>query len=112
MERWRESLTRRAPQVVAIIVRATDIHLGYTAPATNLMHLLKEHNPWVPLFETKETNRFFLFFSSIYDIARFTVYYTMLFNNKKINVFQLGVPAYQSDYEMIFSSTLDNDPTN
>ena len=52
MERWRESLTRRAPQVVAIIVRATDIHLGYTAPATNLMHLIKEHNPWVPLFET------------------------------------------------------------
>ena len=87
MERWRESLTRRAPQVVAIIVRATDIHLGYTAPATNLMHLLKEHNPWVPLFETKETNSFSLFFSSIYEIARFTVYYTMLFNNKKINVF-------------------------
>ena len=63
MERWRESLTRRAPQVVAIIVRATDIHLGYTAPATNnLMHLLKEHSPWVPLFETKETNSLSLFF--------------------------------------------------
>ena len=109
MERWRESLTRRAPQVVAIIVRATDIHLGYTAPATNLMHLLKEHNPWVPLFETKETDTFSLFFSSIYEIARFTV---MLFKNKKMNVFQLGVSAYQSDYEMIFSSTLDNDPDN
>ena len=109
MERWRESLTRRAPQVVAIIVRATDIHLGYTAPATNLMHLIKEHNPWVPLFETQETYTFSLFFSSIYEIARFTV---MLFKNKKINVFQLGVSAYQSDYEMIFSSTLDNDPDN
>ena len=51
---WKDGVkawTRRAPQVVAIIVRATDIHLGYTAPATNLMHLLKERNPWVPLFE-------------------------------------------------------------